>query len=257
MRMDINQTIFHLKPRLTNGRQVELIGIEHGNEEYGEDIPHADWKYMEETIPRQQARILVEGSPDPEYRTRIVPFHNIHLTEIFEHATAHKLAGIANNVLEKQLLKEEKPRIREITGFGKEDVKRIQERTERIKREKAISTERDNRKEQQKMYANRSAEDRFSVNVRSLFLTADFLNHIREKTQVNQVDLPIFGVVGAAHASQMHRFLEDPAFARRYLRQIRARIERAASEHGLDRKEVREYLNKAEAELHHWAKKAE
>jgi len=57
---------------------------------------------------------------------------------------------------------------------------------------------------------------------------------------------PIVFVGGRGHASQMHRFIENPRFALRYIRKIR---EQATPEHYPGHYSLNEILNKAEREF--------
>ncbi|MCX6767452.1 MAG: hypothetical protein NTY90_01825 [Candidatus Micrarchaeota archaeon] len=81
------------------------------------------------------------------------------------------------------------------------------------------------------------------VTIRSLFMASEFLRHSREQ------HAPMVLVTGAGHASQLHRFIENPRMALNYIRLIRGPLQKLPDLNQLERNDLDKLLKTAEDEF--------
>ncbi len=206
--VNVENTIFHLTPRVKNREKIELPGYAHPVGPI--NIPKADATYVQAVLDEHPGRILTEGFKTihvaylipkaGQFYSRAVP---IESQLIF--ALSDKAIQSVDEPLTTKQIRESMARL----------AKEYQGRTPELSVRPATRKE---TKEYRKTKGLTRPEDQITTNVRSALLASGILRETRKRPG------PIVALMGADHASDVHHFLEKPESAARYLHRIRGRL---------------------------------
>jgi hypothetical protein len=218
-RAKVSESIFHLRPRVADGRKIEILGITHGGLT---EIPRPDQKYLRKVLSRRSGLIFTEDQPKSfvpkEFipRTRVLELPIIHsLGERAFRKLARQEPGFISRLVAQDFFSP-------IFDFKRHFLKATVHTKPAPKRQ--IERELFDNTASREMQA--TPEWKFISNVRSLFMAGEALRRARTAGK------PVVIVTGVGHASQIHEFIENPRLSLRYLNRLAGPVGREAERLG-------------------------
>lgn len=215
--INLERTIFNLTPAVPGRKKITLAGIQHRYNHFSGPIPKKDEELLIQLFRKHRGKAYSEDT-----QVLFVPARFWKRTEQFEHPVLKALQDVERHLIADRFVENiHKHGVQAPVG-GKQLNELLVTPPREKSRRRTVST-RPARWADELLYAMKkrpSLYEGFFWDVRSVFLASEILKRSRETNK------PVLAVVGAYHASKMHRFLENPGVAINYLRTIRERVEK-------------------------------